>query len=74
MTWSFVQVGLDKLSFNKLQSQAVVPAGQTSLVISSYLHQNIFDQQRPGQTGMPIPNLPKAMFVICNPKKHPVRQ
>jgi len=34
-TWGFMQVGLDKLSFNKLQSRAVVRAGQTSLVINS---------------------------------------
>ena len=45
-----MQVGLDKLTISKLQSRALVRAGQTSLGISFYLHQNIFNQQRPGQT------------------------
>jgi hypothetical protein len=34
-TWGFMQVGLDKLSFRKLQNQALVRAGQTSLNFSS---------------------------------------
>jgi len=34
-TWGFMQAGLDKLNFSKLQSQALVRAGQTSLGISS---------------------------------------
>jgi hypothetical protein len=31
LTWGFMQVGLDKLNISKLQSQALVRAGQTSL-------------------------------------------
>jgi hypothetical protein len=34
-TWGFMQVGLDKLSFSKLQSRALVRAAHTSLGISS---------------------------------------
>jgi hypothetical protein len=34
LTWGFMQVGLDKLSFSQLQSQALVQAGQTMLSIS----------------------------------------
>jgi hypothetical protein len=45
-----MQVGLDKQSFNKLQSQALVPAGQTSPNFYTYLHHNIFNQQWLGQT------------------------
>ena len=33
LTWGFMQVGLDKLSFIKLQCQASVRAGQTKLII-----------------------------------------
>jgi hypothetical protein len=35
VTWGFMQVGLDKLSFSQLQGRTLVRAGQTSLVISS---------------------------------------
>jgi hypothetical protein len=34
LTWGFMQVGHDKLSFSKLQSRALVLAGQTLLSIS----------------------------------------
>jgi hypothetical protein len=60
-----MQVGPYKLSFSKLQSQALVRAGQTPLGTCSYLQQNIFNQQRAGADGTLIPNKHKAL-----PERH----
>jgi hypothetical protein len=62
-----MQVGLDKLSFSKLQSQALVQ-GLTNIAELLFLTSSSYFQSAAARAdGMLIPNLHKALFVSCNP-------
>jgi hypothetical protein len=64
-TLGFMQVGLEKLRFSKLQSRALVRAGQTLLSIS-FNFNKIFSINSGPADGILIPNLHKALFVGRN--------